>query len=97
MKISELKDGMNKVSIEGVVSSISEPRMVNTKYNTSVRVAECIIEDESGKIVCTLWEEQIDAVKQGYRVSIENGYVKSFRGENRLNIGKYGKLTVIRS
>lgn len=94
MKISEVKDGMNKVSIEGVVKSVTEPRKVNTKYNKSVRVAECVIEDDSGRITCTLWEEQIDKVKEGDKVSIENGYVTSFRGENRLNIGKYGKLIV---
>ncbi len=95
MKISELRNGMNKVSIEGIVKSISEPRTVNTKYNKSVRVADCLIEDDSGSIVCSLWEDQIDMVKEGDTISIENGYVSSFRGEDRLNIGKYGKLTVM--
>lgn len=94
MKISEVRDGMNKVSIEGTIKSITEPRTVNTKYNKSVRVAECIIEDDSGSITCTLWEEQIDRVKEGDKIAIENGYVTSFKGEKRLNIGKYGRLLV---
>jgi ssDNA-binding replication factor A large subunit len=28
-------------------------------------------------------------------VKIENGYIKSFRGELQLNSGKYGTLTVL--
>jgi replication factor A1 len=31
-------------------------------------------------------------VKQGDRISIENGYTQAFRGENSLNIGRYGNL-----
>ncbi|GIU71643.1 MAG: hypothetical protein KatS3mg003_1122 [Candidatus Nitrosocaldaceae archaeon] len=94
MKISEIKNGMNKITVEGVVVNISEPRTVNTKYNKSVRVAECLIKDDTGSIICSLWEDQIDMVKEGDTIIIENGYVTSFRGEDRLNVGKYGKLTV---
>jgi len=28
-------------------------------------------------------------------VQIENGYVTTFRGENQLNVGRYGKITVL--
>ena len=94
MKISDLKAGMNKVDVEGKVISISDAKNVTTKYGKSARVAECLLEDDSGSIVCSLWNEQIDMVKEGNTISIENGYVTSFRGEARLNIGKYGRLKV---
>jgi len=48
-----------------------------------------------GKIKLTLWNKQIDQVSVNDTVQIENGYVTSFRGEIQLNVGKYGKLTVI--
>ena len=54
-----------------------------------------MIQDETGTIKLTLWNEQIDMVNVGDNVKIENGYVTSFKGENQLNIGKYGKLTVL--
>ena len=40
----------------------------------------------------SLWNDQINMVTEGDEVTIENGYTQSFRGENSLNIGRYGKL-----
>jgi len=34
-------------------------------------------------------------VNVGDKIKIENGYVTSFKGEIQLNIGKFGKLTVL--
>jgi replication factor A1 len=31
-------------------------------------------------------------VKEGDRISVENGYTQEFRGETSLNVGRYGKL-----
>lgn len=36
--------------------------------------------------------DQIDMVQEGDTVIIENGYTQAFRGDNSLNIGRYGKL-----
>jgi replication factor A1 len=40
----------------------------------------------------SLWDDQIDMVQEGDMVIIENGYTQAFRGDNSLNIGRYGKL-----
>ena len=45
----------------------------------------------------SLWNEQIDTVKAGSRIKIENGYVTSFKGEIQLNVGRFGKLTVTKA
>jgi replication factor A1 len=50
------------------------------------------VSDETGSIKLSLWDDQINLVKDGDDVTIENGYTQSFRGENSLNIGRYGKL-----
>jgi replication factor A1 len=34
-------------------------------------------------------------IKEGDKILIENGYTQAFRGENSLNIGRYGKITVL--
>ena len=57
--------------------------------------SEMCIRDRTGTIKLVLWNEQIDQVNADDTVRIENGYIKSFRGEIQLNVGRYGKLTVL--
>ena len=96
MKINELRDGSRRVDIEASVIQKSETREVRSKFtNETFRVADATIEDETGTITLTLWNEQTEQVNVGDRVKIENGYIKSFRGELQLNSGKYGTLTVL--
>jgi len=96
LKINELRDGSRRVDIEANVIQKSETREVRSKFtNETFRVADATIEDETGTISLTLWNEQTEQVNVGDRVRIENGYIKSFRGELQLNSGKYGTLTVL--
>ena len=96
MKINELKDGMRKVDIEADVVEKSDAREVRSRYtNETYRVADATIEDETGRITLTLWNEQVEQVNVGDRIRIENGYIKSFREILQLNSGKYGSLTVL--
>jgi len=94
MKVSELKSGMRRISISGTVTEISEPREVMTKFGETSRVATAILSDDSGSTKLTLWNDDIAKVSANSTVQIENGYVTTFRGENQLNVGRYGKLTV---
>ncbi len=82
-------------TVEGTVESISEPRTVNLKAGGQAQVADAILKDETGQIKLTLWDAQIKMVKAGSKVTVENGYINSFKGENSLNVGKYGKLNVV--
>ena len=93
--ISELTNDMRHVTVEGTVESITEPRTVNLRAGGSAQVADATIADNSGKIKLSLWDDQIKMIKEGDKILIENGYTQAFRGENSLNIGRYGKLTVL--
>lgn len=95
MNINELTSDMRHVTIEGVVEKITEPRTVNLRAGGSAQVADAIISDNTGNIKLSLWDEQIRMIKEGDKILIENGYTQAFRGENSLNIGRYGKLTVL--
>ena len=92
MKISELKGGMRNVSVIGKIESIGEPRTVNLKAGGTNTVADAVISDESGSIKLSLWGDDIDKIQPGDRVSVENGYINTFKGENSLAVGKFGKL-----
>jgi len=95
MKISELRPGMKRVELQGRITEIGEVREVMTKFGEPGRVATAVLEDDSGTIKLSLWNETIDTVSVNNTVKIENGYVTSFRGETQLNVGRYGKLTVV--
>jgi len=97
MNIHDLRDGMRRVDAEGEIVEIADPRTVSLRTGGEARVADCQLKDESGQIKLSLWDDQIDLVKQGSKVRILNGYTNSFRGELRLNVGKYGKLEIIES
>jgi len=95
MNIRDLRDGMRRVDAEGEISEISDPRTVNLRTGGEAKVADCMLKDESGQIKLSLWDDQIDQVRQGSKVRVTNGYTNSFRGELRLNVGRYGRLEVL--
>jgi replication factor A1 len=96
VKIAELRDGLRRIDVEAQIIEVSEPREVSSKFTgETYKVAEATIKDDSGTIKLVLWNEQIGQVKVNDTVKIENGYIKSFRGEIQLNVGRYGKLTIV--
>src|SRR4029077_7238098 len=96
MKIAELKPGMRRVDVAGKIVDMETPRDVQTKFGPG-QVASATLQDESGTVKVTLWNENITKVAVNDTVQIENGYVDSFRGELQLNVGRYGKLAKVES
>jgi replication factor A1 len=94
MKIKELKNGSRKVSIEAKITSLDDPREVNTR-NGPTKVTNAVIEDDTGNIILVLWGDEIDKVREGDVVKIENGFVSEWNNELQLSAGKYGKLSVV--
>lgn len=94
MKISEISAGSKKVNIEASVTSMDEPREINTRFGQT-KVANATIEDESGSMKLVLWGDETEKCKEGDKIKIENGYIKEWNGELQLSVGKFGKLTVL--
>lgn len=92
MNVSELRDGMRSVNVQGRITSISSVRNVVTRSGQPSRVATADLADDSGTVKLTLWNENIEAVSVGDTIQVENGYVTSFRGETQLNVGRYGRI-----
>jgi replication factor A1 len=82
------------MDIEGIIVEVPESRSVNLRTGGTANVCDCILQDETGSIKLTLWNEDIEKVQEGVKVKIENGYTNSFQGEVRLNVGRYGRLIV---
>jgi len=93
MNVKDLQPNSAVDVLELEVIEVEEPReFIN--FRGTGRVANARAKDESGEIKLTLWNEQIDKVKSGDKVVIENGWVKEFRGELQVSTGRLGKLTV---
>jgi len=93
VKVSELGPYSKQVNTTVKVVQKGEAReTVSRQDGTSHRVLDALVGDESGTIYMTLWDDNIDKVKEGDTVSVKNGYVRPFKGSMRLNIGRYGTL-----
>lgn len=92
-KVSELQNRMGKVELTGTIVKKDEPRTFD-KFGKEGRVANARIKDDSGEVTLTLWNEQVDQVKEGDVVTVHNGWVSEFRGELQLGTGKFGSLEV---
>lgn len=93
VKISDIKRGMSGISLTAKIIDISDPRDVQTKYGKR-SVADATLEDETGQITLSLWENQINSVSVGDLVSVSGAYVTEFRDKLQLSIPKTGKLEV---
>ena len=94
MKISEIQAGQGNIDVTIEVTSVEEPREFE-KYGKKLRVANAMAKDDSGEIKLTLWNEDIDNVKEGMTLHITNGYASEFKGEKQLTTGKFGKFEVL--
>lgn len=92
--ISELKIGQGKVNVEGIISEIGDTRTFN-KFGRDLKVANAVLKDDSGAIKLTLWNDDINLVKNGSKIKVTNGFVNEFNGEKQLTSGKFGKIEVV--
>jgi len=92
-KIGELTPASRAVNVTAKVVSKSEIRDIPMGRDGSPhRVCDALVGDETGSIYLTLWDDNIGKVNENDTIRVENGYVTLFKGNMRLNIGRYGKL-----
>jgi replication factor A1 len=94
-KIGNLKVGMKRVSLKAEVLEIPESKIVYTRYGTTASISNAVIEDETGSMKMSLWNQQISMVHKGDVVDIKNGKVTWFSGERQLRLGRTGSLSII--
>ena len=92
-KVGELTPASRAVNVTAKVVSKSEVRDVPMGRDGSAhRVCDALVGDETGSVYLTLWDDNIEKVNENDTIRVENGYVTLFKGNMRLNIGKYGKM-----
>jgi replication factor A1 len=95
VKVETLTPNSRGVNIIVKVVSKGEIRSVTGRDYSVRRVTDALVGDETASIYMTLWDEKIDAINDGATLRITNGYINLFRGNMRLNVGKYGSYEVL--
>jgi replication factor A1 len=79
VKVKDVKEGMRDVSIQGVVSGVSNVRTFSRPDGRNGRVASLFLRDDTGEIRVSLWNEKtddIDRIKKGNAIKIAGAYTK---------------------
>ncbi|KAM0958115.1 hypothetical protein EV1_023203 [Malus domestica] len=96
-KVDQLKpDTKGHTLVVKVVSS----KMVMQKARPDgiqvrqVRIAECLVGDETGTIIFTARNDQVDLMTTGATVILRNAKIDMFKGSMRLAVDKWGRVEV---
>lgn len=95
MKVRDVKPGMEGITLTVRVVSVGGPRRVPTRYGEAL-VAQAVVADETGSAVLNLWRDQVGLVKPGDLIKVENAFAKEFRGRVELNVGRSGRIVVLK-
>ena len=95
IKIEKLSPSSREVNLIAKVVSKSQVRNVGGMDYNPHRVADALVGDETGCVYLSLWDSSIDKISEGTVIRITNGYVNLFRGNMRLNTGRYGSLELL--
>jgi replication factor A1 len=93
VKVEKLDPESRQVNVTVKVVTKGEAReTVSRRDGSTHKVVDALVGDETGVVYLTLWDDNIEKVKEGDTIIVKNGYVTLFRGSMRLNIGRYGSL-----
>ncbi|MHA1863311.1 MAG: GNAT family N-acetyltransferase [Candidatus Thorarchaeota archaeon] len=96
LKIEDIHDSQQRVVVEGRVEKILGPRTVSSrKTGEDLKVADVTLSDDTGSIELVLWNNQIPQVKVNSSIRIEEGFVKTYRDELQMSVGKWGMIITL--
>ncbi|CAI0408048.1 unnamed protein product [Linum tenue] len=102
VKVDHLKPGTKNhnlivkvLSFDTVLEKGPRPAAVAASQRLrNTRIAECLVGDETGTILLTARNEQVDLVKPGTTIIIRNAKIDMFKGSMRLAVDIWGRIQV---
>jgi len=92
MKVSELQD---KSAVDEITLKITAKEEARDVRGGTLRVCNATGEDETGNVVVTLWNDDIDKVKEGDTVKIINGWSQMYNDKMQVSSGRKGTIEVM--
>ncbi|HLD72764.1 MAG TPA: hypothetical protein VJA23_04205 [Candidatus Nanoarchaeia archaeon] len=94
MEIKDLKPNTGKVDLVLHVVEVDKPRAFE-KFGKKSKVCNATVKDESGEVKMTLWNEEIELIKPGDKIHLQNGWCAQYKDELQVSCGKFGKIEVL--
>jgi replication factor A1 len=79
-------------TIEATVVKLEPVREFEQRSGGNKKVRNGTLKDGTGEIQLVLWGDEVDAVAEGDRVRIVEGWVKDYKGRPQISLGKVGRL-----
>ncbi|GKV00997.1 hypothetical protein SLE2022_011550 [Rubroshorea leprosula] len=97
IKVDQLKPGTNgHTLIAKVLSSemVLQKGRAASQHLRQTRIAECLVGDETGTILFTARNDQVDLMKPDTTVILRNAKIDMFKGSMRLAVDRWGRIEV---
>ena len=90
MEIKDIQPNQGNIDL---VLTVVEKGDVRTfeKFGKSGKVCTAKVQDETGTVKMTLWNEDTDKVNKGDKIHLKNGWCSEYQGEKQISSGKFGK------
>jgi ssDNA-binding replication factor A large subunit len=98
MFLSDLRPGMEYVNLRVLIKKIEDERIITTYSGLEHRIVEGEIQDKSGSMSLTVWNERINdfrVVKPEDKLELVNCFITSFKGVLSVNVGRDSKVMII--
>jgi replication factor A1 len=95
IQIKDIDAKVRSVNLKAKVVGKSIPKYVFSRFGDALTLSTATISDGTGSMRMPLWNAEIDRVSIGDTVQINNGRVRTFRGELQVSLGRNGKLQVV--
>jgi len=92
MKVNELKD---KTPVDEITLKIVSKEEAREVKGGALKVCNCTGEDDTGKVTVTLWNDDIEKVKEGDTIKITKGWSQIYQDNMQVSPGRMGSLEVV--
>ncbi|XP_028052597.1 uncharacterized protein At4g28440-like [Camellia sinensis] len=102
VRVDQLKPGTNGHTL--IVKVVTANTVLQKKGRNSqllsrgsagqTRISECLVGDDTGSILFTARNDQVDLMKPGATVILRNAKIDMFKGSMRLAVDKWGRIEV---
>ncbi|KAM7250571.1 hypothetical protein ACFE04_022454 [Oxalis oulophora] len=94
VKVDQLRPG---TSGHNIILKVVDAKNVEQRGRADgparqMRIAECLVGDETGIIIFTARNDQVDLMKNGAFVTLRNAKIDMFKGSMRLAVDRKGKI-----
>ncbi|MBW2986081.1 hypothetical protein KY333_01795 [Candidatus Woesearchaeota archaeon] len=92
MKVNELQD---KAKVEEIILKIVEKEEPKDVRGGTLKMCNCVGEDDTGKVVVTLWQADVEKVNVGDTIKICKGWAQMYQDKMQVSSGRFGTLEVV--